>query len=80
MLMTSKFQVLLCVIYLSLVYVISGQPLEIYRCAMFFGVCVICALIAESMAHAIASTLNIVVSIKYKATKVLLTPEFGIKM
>ncbi|XP_017760131.1 PREDICTED: ATP-binding cassette sub-family G member 1-like isoform X1 [Eufriesea mexicana] len=53
-------QVLLATIYLSMVYVITNQPLEFFRCAMFFGTCFVCAFIAESMALAIASTLNIV--------------------
>ncbi|XP_053980636.1 ATP-binding cassette sub-family G member 1-like [Hylaeus volcanicus] len=58
--MNIPVQVLVSTIYLSMVYIITGQPLELFRCAMFFGVCFICMFIAESMALAIASTLNIV--------------------
>ncbi|XP_076174548.1 ATP-binding cassette subfamily G member 4 isoform X2 [Ptiloglossa arizonensis] len=53
-------QVLVSTIYLSMVYVITGQPLELFRCTMFFSICFMCMFIAESMALAIASTLNIV--------------------
>nr|XP_033326604.1 ATP-binding cassette sub-family G member 1-like [Megalopta genalis]XP_033326605.1 ATP-binding cassette sub-family G member 1-like [Megalopta genalis]XP_033326606.1 ATP-binding cassette sub-family G member 1-like [Megalopta genalis] len=53
-------QLLVSTIYLSMVYLITGQPLELFRCALFFGICFICMFIAESMAMAIATTLNIV--------------------
>ncbi|XP_050573968.1 ATP-binding cassette sub-family G member 1-like isoform X2 [Bombus affinis] len=53
-------QILLSSIYLSMVYVITNQPLELSRCAMFFSICFMCAFIAESMALVIASTLNVV--------------------
>ncbi|CAK9830397.1 ATP-binding cassette subfamily G member 4 [Anthophora retusa] len=53
-------QILVSSIYLSIVYSITDQPLEFFRCAMFFSTCLICVLIAESMALAIASILNIV--------------------
>lgn len=48
-------------IYLSIVYVITDQPLEFFRCAMFYSTGLICSFIAESIALAIASILNIVV-------------------
>ncbi|XP_066594181.1 ATP-binding cassette sub-family G member 1-like [Prorops nasuta] len=57
---TVPAQLLLATIYLSMVYLITSQPLELYRCLMFFSVCFICSFIAESMAYSIASTLNIV--------------------
>ncbi|XP_033226559.1 ATP-binding cassette sub-family G member 1-like isoform X2 [Belonocnema kinseyi] len=53
-------QIILGLIYLSMVYLITGQPLEPYRCAMFFSICLVSALISESMGFAIGSTLNIV--------------------
>ncbi|CAK9794778.1 ATP-binding cassette subfamily G member 4 [Anthophora quadrimaculata] len=53
-------QILVSSVYLSIVYSITDQPLEFFRCAMFFSTCLICVLIAESMALAIASILNIV--------------------
>lgn len=53
-------QVIVSSIYLLMVYVITGQPMELFRFTMFFSVCLLCVFIAESMALAIASTLNIV--------------------
>ncbi|XP_034952375.1 ATP-binding cassette sub-family G member 1-like [Chelonus insularis] len=53
-------QLILSTIYLTMVYLISEQPLELFRCAMFFSTCFVCAFIAETMAFAIASTLSIV--------------------
>ncbi|XP_015604112.1 ATP-binding cassette sub-family G member 1 isoform X1 [Cephus cinctus] len=53
-------QIVLSIIYLSMVYPITGQPLELFRCSMFFSTCIICALIAESMGLAVASMLSIV--------------------
>lgn len=53
-------QLLVSSIYLAMVYLITGQPWELFRCALFFGILFICMFIAESMAMAIASTLNIV--------------------
>ncbi|XP_076239728.1 ATP-binding cassette sub-family G member 1 [Calliopsis andreniformis] len=53
-------QLLVGTIYLSMVYVITGQPMELFRFSMFFSICFICMFIGESMALAIASTLNIV--------------------
>ncbi|KAK0083884.1 hypothetical protein PV325_008003 [Microctonus aethiopoides] len=57
---TIPAQLVLTAIYITMVYLISGQPLELFRCVMFFSTCFVCAFIAESIAHAIASTLSIV--------------------
>ncbi|XP_018356652.1 PREDICTED: ATP-binding cassette sub-family G member 1-like [Trachymyrmex septentrionalis] len=51
------------VLYLSMVYFITGQPLELHRSAMFFSTCFICAFIAESIGYNIASVFNVVNSI-----------------
>ncbi|CAB0036164.1 unnamed protein product, partial [Trichogramma brassicae] len=53
-------QLILCVLYLSMVYPITSQPIEAPRFIMFIATCMVCALIAESMAMAIGSTLSIV--------------------
>ncbi|XP_034187738.2 ATP-binding cassette sub-family G member 1 isoform X1 [Osmia lignaria lignaria] len=53
-------QIFVSSIYLSMVYVITGQPMELFRCTMFFSICFLCMFIAESMALAIATMLNIV--------------------
>ncbi|XP_014474845.1 PREDICTED: ATP-binding cassette sub-family G member 1-like [Dinoponera quadriceps] len=56
-------QIVLSLIYLTLVYFITGQPLEWQRCSMFFSTCFLCAFIAESMAYSIASVFNVVNSV-----------------
>ncbi|XP_032666036.1 ATP-binding cassette sub-family G member 1 isoform X2 [Odontomachus brunneus] len=56
-------QLVLALIYLVLVYLITGQPLEWRRCFMFFGTCFLCSFIAETIAYSIASVLNVVNSI-----------------
>ncbi|XP_011252169.1 ATP-binding cassette sub-family G member 1 [Camponotus floridanus] len=53
-------QILLGFIYLSIVYFITGQPLEWQRCIMFFSTCFICAFIGESIGYNIASIFNAV--------------------
>ncbi|KYN06508.1 PREDICTED: ATP-binding cassette sub-family G member 1-like [Cyphomyrmex costatus] len=51
------------ILYLSMVYFITGQPLELYRSFMFFSTCFMCAFIAESIGYNIASVFNVVNSI-----------------
>ncbi|XP_050450728.1 ATP-binding cassette sub-family G member 1-like isoform X2 [Cataglyphis hispanica] len=51
-------QILLGFIYLSMVYFITGQPLEWHRCIMFFSTCFICAFIGESIGYNVASIFN----------------------
>ncbi|XP_058792006.1 ATP-binding cassette sub-family G member 1-like [Phymastichus coffea] len=53
-------QLILCIFYISMVYTITSQPMELYRYGMFVSTCMVCSLIAESMGLAIASTLSIV--------------------
>ncbi|XP_047360148.1 ATP-binding cassette sub-family G member 1-like isoform X2 [Vespa velutina] len=45
-------------IYVAMVYTITGQPLELPRISKFFSICLICAFIAESLALSVASILN----------------------
>ncbi|XP_071647246.1 ATP-binding cassette sub-family G member 1 isoform X3 [Temnothorax longispinosus] len=52
-------QIFFAVLYLSMVYLITGQPLELQRSSMFFGTCFVCAFIAESIGHNIASVFNV---------------------
>ncbi|CAK1549244.1 unnamed protein product [Leptosia nina] len=47
-------------IYLSIVYPATAQPMELSRILMFVSTCVMVALVAESMGTVISSTLNIV--------------------
>lgn len=54
-------QLVLGTIYLVIVYIITGQPLEFSRGIKFFATCYLCSLIGESMGCAIGTTLSIVV-------------------
>ncbi|XP_011878500.1 PREDICTED: ATP-binding cassette sub-family G member 1-like [Vollenhovia emeryi] len=53
------WQIFFTSLYLSMVYWITGQPLELHRILMFFSTCFMCAFIAESIGHNIASIFNI---------------------
>jgi len=53
-------QIFFACLYLTIVYFITGQPLEWHRTSMFFGTCFICAFIAESIGHNVASIFNVV--------------------
>lgn len=55
------FQIFLAILYLTIVYFITGQPLEWHRSSMFFCTCFVCAFIAESIGHNVASVFNAVV-------------------
>ncbi|XP_011314770.1 ATP-binding cassette sub-family G member 1-like [Fopius arisanus] len=57
---TIPVQIVLALIYLSMVYFFVGQPLELFRISMFFSTCIMCVFIAESLGLAIGSTLSIV--------------------
>ena len=61
---TSKFPFMfaLAFIYLSMVYVLSSQPLELFRFAMLFLIAILIAQISDSMGMLIASRLSLVVS------------------
>ncbi|XP_071454970.1 ATP-binding cassette sub-family G member 1-like [Hetaerina americana] len=53
-------QLFLGVLYISMVYLLSGQPLEIARCTQFFLVCLMVSIVSESFGLVISSVLNIV--------------------
>lgn len=48
--------------YFCLVYVMTGQPIEFFRCAHFLIICLLIGIVSESMGLAISSVLSIVVS------------------
>ncbi|XP_026479510.1 ATP-binding cassette sub-family G member 4-like [Ctenocephalides felis] len=53
-------QLFVCVVYVTITYTLSGQPLEISRAAMFLCTCILLALVSEAMGVAIGSTLNVI--------------------
>ncbi|XP_017773005.1 PREDICTED: ATP-binding cassette sub-family G member 1-like isoform X2 [Nicrophorus vespilloides] len=56
---TIPITLILGVIYVSLVYFLTDQPFEWYRIIQFYAVCMMTALISESMGLLISSTFNI---------------------
>ncbi|XP_049825936.1 ATP-binding cassette subfamily G member 4-like isoform X2 [Aethina tumida] len=57
---TLPMQIILGTVYLSLVYLLSDQPLEYMRMIKFFSVCLLTGVISESFGLLISSQLNIV--------------------
>uniref|UniRef100_A0A0U9HSF7 Putative ABCG protein n=1 Tax=Chrysomela populi TaxID=154003 RepID=A0A0U9HSF7_CHRPP len=57
---TIPIQIILGSIFVILVYILTGQPLEIQRLVMFYVVCIITSVISESLGLMIGSILNIV--------------------
>lgn len=64
-LITSKFPYMffLATMYLTIVYLMSSQPLELYRFAMLFLIAILTAQISDSMGMLISSRLSLVVRI-----------------
>lgn len=54
--------ILFSLIFLIVVYPLTSQPLEIPRILMFTTICILVALISESMGTVISAYLNVVVS------------------
>lgn len=56
-------QIIIAFVYLPLVYFITGQPLELNRCLMFFSTCIVCSFISESIGHSVGSIFNVANSV-----------------
>lgn len=61
---TSRFPYMffLAFIYLTMVYLMTNQPLELFRFAMLFLIAILTAQISDSLGMLIASRLSLVVS------------------
>lgn len=55
-------QIILAIMYITIIYVISDQPLEMHRMAMFYSISILIALTSESLGVLIASRLSLIVS------------------
>lgn len=55
-------QIILAIAYITILYVVSDQPLEMHRMAMFYSISILIALTSESMGVMIASRLSLIVS------------------
>lgn len=56
----------LAIIYLSIVYLMSSQPLEWFRFVMLFTISLLTALTSDSFGLLVSSRLSLVVSISFK--------------
>lgn len=57
-------QVFLAFSYITMIYTMSGQPLEFNRMAMFYAIAVMIAMTSESLGVLISSRLSLIVSLK----------------
>jgi ABC-2 type transporter len=55
-------QLAMAVLYITMVYLFTGQPLDPQRIGMFFAISVLVSLASESLGLLIASRLSVVVS------------------
>lgn len=58
------FQIFLALIYLTMIYLMSSQPLELSRIVMLYAVSFLIAMNSDSFGVLIASRLSIVVSVR----------------
>jgi ABC-2 type transporter len=56
-------QLAMAILYITMVYLFTDQPLEPQRIAMFFTISVLVSLASESLGLLIASRLSVVVSV-----------------
>lgn len=55
-------QIIIAIAYITMIYVISDQPLEFHRLAMFYSISVLIALTSESLGVLLASRFSLIVS------------------
>lgn len=60
-------QIFLAFAYITMIYIMSDQPLEAHRMAMFYSIAVLIALTSESLGVLISSRLSLIVSITYNS-------------
>ncbi|KAF5272449.1 hypothetical protein FQR65_LT04917 [Abscondita terminalis] len=53
------FQTIFCVIYVGIVYFMTGQPLEFHRFGMFLAACLLVAFVAQSVGLVVGAAMNV---------------------
>ncbi|CAH2108004.1 unnamed protein product [Euphydryas editha] len=53
------FQAIFCVIYVVIVYLLTSQPLEWFRFAMFLSACLLIAFVAQSVGLVVGAAMNV---------------------
>ncbi|KAF5302196.1 hypothetical protein FQA39_LY10235 [Lamprigera yunnana] len=53
------FQTVFCVLYVAIVYFMTGQPLELHRFGMFLAACLLVAFVAQSVGLVVGAAMNV---------------------
>ncbi|XP_026480117.1 ATP-binding cassette sub-family G member 4-like [Ctenocephalides felis] len=53
------FQTIFCIIYVTIVYFLTSQPLEIARFSMFLGACLLISFVAQSVGLVVGAAMNV---------------------
>lgn len=53
------FQTIFCIIYISIVYFMTSQPLELARYGMFLGACLLVSFVAQSVGLVVGAAMNV---------------------
>lgn len=53
------FQTVFCIIYITIVYFMTSQPLEFFRYGMFLGACLLVSFVAQSVGLVVGAAMNV---------------------
>ncbi|KAK4886491.1 hypothetical protein RN001_002762 [Aquatica leii] len=53
------FQTVFCILYVGIVYFMTGQPLEFHRFGMFLAACLLVAFVAQSVGLVVGAAMNV---------------------
>lgn len=57
--MTFILQAVFCVLYVSIVYYFTSQPVELFRYLMFLGACLLISFVAQSVGLVVGAAMNV---------------------
>ncbi|KAH1021568.1 hypothetical protein HUJ04_011066 [Dendroctonus ponderosae] len=53
------FQTIFCIVYVAIVYLMTAQPLEIFRFGMFLSACLLVSFVAQSVGLVVGAAMNV---------------------
>ncbi|XP_066245921.1 ATP-binding cassette subfamily G member 4 isoform X1 [Euwallacea similis] len=53
------FQTIFCIIYVTIVYLMTAQPMEFFRFGMFLGACLLVSFVAQSVGLVVGAAMNV---------------------
>lgn len=53
------FQAIFCIVYVSIVYYFTSQPMELFRYFMFLGACLLISFVAQSVGLVVGAAMNV---------------------